>query len=112
MATKAERFKAETLRAAHGLRPPGHNHDTAGKRAIARGRRKDRLPNPTSHNEAPRSAKNSAYEIEYSQTSRPPRKSGRISASHLKTDSGLRIRVMNENASPRSRAGRGAGNPT
>jgi len=111
MATKAETFKAEELRAAHGLRPPGDTHETAGKRAIERGRRKDRLPNPTSHNEAPRSAKKSAYEIEYSLTSRPPRKSGRISASHQKTDSGLRIRAINRNASPQARAARTSGNP-
>ena len=109
MATKAEQFKAETLRAAHGLRPPGHTHETAGKRAAERGRRKDRLPNPTSHNENAREVKKSAYEIEYSQTARPPRKSGRISASHLKTDSSLRIRAMNQNASPTARAGRESG---
>lgn len=106
MATKAEQFKSATMRAAHGFQPPGHTHETAGKRAAQRGRRKDRLPNPTSHNEAPTATKNSTYQIEYDLTARPPRKSVRSSGTHQKTDSGLRISVMTKNASPRARNAR------
>src|SRR5882672_7795048 len=93
MATKAEEFKAETQRASHAGRPPGGDHLSAGVRAARRGRRKDRLPNPTSHNEAPESKrkdrKNTLYVLEPDATPRPPRKSSRGSATHLKTDSPL-----------------------
>jgi hypothetical protein len=97
MATKAERVKAETQRAAH-----------AGTRKTApkRSRPKDRYPNPTSHNEASRAAKNSAYELEPGDSPRPSRKSTRRSPTHIKTDSALRITAMNRTNSPRERAGR------
>jgi len=111
MATKAERFKAELQRQAHAQHPARAGHEPAGKRAKRRGRVKDRLPNPTSHNEAPTAGKNSAYELEPSSTPRPPRKSTRRSPTHLKTDSALRITVMNRNASPKTRARRPSGNP-
>jgi hypothetical protein len=106
MATKAERFRAEAERSAQPKRPPTGGHLSAGLRAARRGRTKNRLPNPTSHNEAPSSKKNSVYQIEYDTTSRPPRKSSRGSPTHIKTDSPLRIRAMNQAASPRARAGR------
>jgi hypothetical protein len=80
---------------------------SAGLRAARRGRTKDRLPNPTSHNEAASSKKNSIYQIEYDATSRPPRKSSRGSPTHIKTDSSLRIRAMNQAAKPATRAARG-----
>jgi len=115
MATKAERFRAEAMRAAHASRPAGGKHTSAGLRAARRGRKKNRLPNPTSHNEAARAKRkekrNVAYELEPSATARPPRKSTRGSPTHQKTDSGLRIRAMNLNATPRARSGRPSGNP-
>jgi hypothetical protein len=111
MATKAQRFKAEMQRNAHAKHPPRPARDPAGKRAAERGRFKERLPNPTSHNEAPTASKNSAYELEPSSTPRPPRKSTRRSPTHLKTDAALRITVMNRNASPKARARRSSGNP-
>lgn len=111
MATKAQRFKAELERKARASHPLRRPHEPAGKRAAERGRFKDRLPNPTSHNEAPSASKNSAYALEPSATPRPPRKSTRRSPTHLKTDSALRITVMNRNSSPKTRAQRSSGNP-
>jgi hypothetical protein len=111
MATKAQRFKAEMQRRAHANHPAQPGREPAAKRAKKRGRIKDRLPNPTSHNEAPRAAKNSAYTLEPSSTPPPPRKSTRRSPIHLKTDSALRLTVMKRNASPKARAQRPSGNP-
>jgi len=115
MATKAEEFRAEAQRAAHRGRGSNGGHVSAGIRAARRGRTKDRLPNPTSHNEAPRSKRkeknNFSYELEPDTTSRPPRKSTRGSPTHQKTDSSMRIRAMNRNATPETRAGRPSGNP-
>src|SRR3954464_9984749 len=110
MATKGERLKVEAQREAHAKRAHA-SQESAGKRAAQRGRTKNRLPNPTSHNEAPRVAKNSAYELEAAATPRPSRKSTRRSPTHLKTDSALRITEMNRNASPQARAQRPGGNP-
>jgi hypothetical protein len=115
MATKAEQFRAEAQRKARPGRAAGGGHLSAGIRAARRGRTKDRLPNPTSHNEAPRSKRkekrNFTYELEPSTTSRPPRKSTRGSPTRQKTDSSLRTRAMNLNATPGKRAGRRTGNP-
>ena len=106
MATRAERFRAEQQRAAHDGKPKEAGHDPAGKRARQRGRIKDRYPNPTSHNEAPRSAKNSAYELEPSTSARPSRKSTRRSPTHIKADAPLRVTTVIRNASPQARAQR------
>lgn len=107
MATKAQRFKAEMQRAAYANHDPEPSHASAGVQAARRGRTKDRLPNATSHNEAPRATKNSAYELETSTTARVSRKSTRKSHSHLKTDSALKMTTMARNSSPRARAARG-----
>jgi len=121
MATKSERFRTETERAAQAGHRPAESHDSAGKRAAERGRAKDRLPNPTSHNEAPRlgsdgratpHAKNATYELEVSATARPSRKSTRRSPNHIKPDSALRIATVNRNASPKARAGQRGPNRT
>jgi hypothetical protein len=99
MATKAERFKAEQQRAArldHGKRKTG-----------AVQRKQDPTPR-ASHNAAPRAGRNSVYELEPSpDAKRPSRKSSRKSATHIKTDSALRIAVMNKTTSPKARAERG-----
>jgi hypothetical protein len=109
MATKAELFKTETQRTSRAA--VGKKASTRGGSKAASGRAKDRYPNPTSHNESPRAAKNSAYELEPSQSPRPSRKSTRRSPTHVKTDSALRIRAVNRHASPesRSQAGRARG---
>jgi hypothetical protein len=121
MATKAERFRSEAEKAAHARHPQKPAHESAGKRAAERGRTKGRIPNPTSHNEAPRlsqkgrattHAKKATYELEVSATSRPSRKSTRRSPNHIKPDSALRITEMNRNASPTTRSGRRGSNPT
>jgi hypothetical protein len=109
--TKAERFKVEQQRAAHEKHAKTPDHTSAGVRARARGRRKDRIPNPASHNEAARAGRDSVYEHEVSATTRPSRKSSRKSPGHIKTDSPLRITTMNRIASPKMRASRPSGNP-
>jgi hypothetical protein len=102
MATKADTYRAEVQREAQASKP---------KRRRSRGpvaerdRPKERYPNPTSHNEAPRAAKNSVYELEPGQTKRPSRKSTRRSPTHVKTDSALRITAVTRNTSPKARAG-------
>jgi hypothetical protein len=109
--TKAERFKVEQQRAAHAGKPQQRDHASAGKRARVRGRRKDRIPNPASHNEAARAGRNSIYEHEVSATTRPSRKSSRKSPGRIKTDSAKRLTAMNRNATPQQRSARATGNP-
>jgi hypothetical protein len=86
MATRAERFRAETERKAQAgkkrKRPKG-----------PKGRRHDGLAHPASHNDAAVRGKNRAYAIETSRTARPSRKSTRKSKNRQKNDSGLRITV-------------------
>jgi len=109
--TRAERFQVQQQRAAQAAKSKQPKRVSAGKRARARGRRKDRIPNPASHNEAARAARNSSYEHEVSATSRPSRKSSRKSLTRTKTDSAMRLRAMNRNASPKQRSARPSGNP-
>jgi hypothetical protein len=109
--TKAERFKVEQQRAAHAGKKQRLSHASAGKRARSRGRRKDRIPNPASHNEGARAARDSVYEHEVSATSRPSRRSSRKSPGRIKTDSAMRLTAMNRNATPKQRSARPTGNP-
>jgi len=109
--TRAERFQLQQHRAAQAAKAKHPDHRSAGRRARDRGRRKDRIPNPASHNEAARAARNSTYEHEVSATSRPSRKSSRKSPGRIKTDSALRLTTMNRNASPQQRSARRTGNP-
>jgi len=104
--TKAERFQVAQQRAAHLLHASEPRHTSAGKRARERGRIKDRPPNPASHNEHARAARYNTYEHEISATTRPSRKSSRKSPGRIKTDSSLRLRAMNRNASPAQRSAR------
>ena len=89
MATRAERFRAETERKAQAGKKPKR---PKGLKAL-KGRRHDGLAHPASHNDAAVRAKNSAYAIESSRTARPTRKSTRKSKNRQKNDSGLRITV-------------------
>jgi hypothetical protein len=109
--TKAERFQVAQQRAAHARHVSEPGHASAGKRARARGRRKDRIPNPASHNEHARAARYGLYEHEVSATTRPSRKSSRKSPSRIKTDAPLRLTAMVRNASPKQRSRRPSGNP-
>lgn len=109
--TRAERFQVQQQRAAQAAKSKHAKRVSAGKRARARGRRKDRIPNQASHNEGARAARNSPYEHEVSATSRPSRKSSRKSPTRIKTDSAMRLRAMNRNASPTQRSARSGGNP-
>jgi hypothetical protein len=111
MATKGERFKAEAQREAQAGHPKKAPKTSAARRAAARGRGKQAVPNPASHNQARRVARNSTYELEVSATTRPSRKSSRKSPTHVKPDGPLRITAMNRVASPKARAGRPSGNP-
>jgi hypothetical protein len=111
MATKGERERAEQQRAAQAKHPKRKGHDSAGKRAASRGRRKDRLPNPASHNETSRAERTSPHLFEVSATDRPSRKSSRRSGTRAKPDAPLRSRTTNRVASPKQRASRPSGNP-
>jgi len=112
LATKGERARAEQQRAAQATHPKRKGHDSAGKRAAARGRRKDRLPNPESHNETERGERTSPYLFEVSATARPSRKSTRRSGTRAKPDAPLRLTTtMNRVATPKARATRPSGNP-
>jgi hypothetical protein len=104
MATRGERFKADMQREAHGKKAS----------ALSAAAPRDEIPRRVrvTHNEAARAAKNSSYELEFSETSRPSRKSTRRSPTHVKTDSALRITAMNRTTSPQARAQRRGGNPT
>jgi len=100
MATKAETFKSETQRAAHGV--------GAKARKLARDQA-SKKPNPAReglpHNTAARAGKNSPYEFEVSAT-RPSRKSTRRSPTHLKTDATMRLTATERTTAPRARAAR------
>jgi hypothetical protein len=109
LATKAERFRVEQQRAAHARHAPKQDHTPAGKRARGRGRRKDGIPNPGSHNEGARAARGSLYEHEISAATRPSRKSSRKSAGRTKTDATLRIATMTRKATPKLRRARASG---
>jgi hypothetical protein len=109
VATKGERQRAEEQRAAHANHPKRKAHESAGKRAAARGRRKDRIPNPASHNETERTERTSPYVFEVSATGRPSRKSSRRSGTRAKPDASLRNRAMNRVAGPEQRATRRRG---
>jgi len=113
VATKGERAKTEQQRAAHAAHAKKAGHQSAGARAAARGRRKDRAPNPASHNENGRAERKTPYQFEVSATDRPSRKSSRRgSKTRVKPDGPLRITAMNRIASPKQRASRPSGNPT
>lgn len=111
VATKGERARVEQQRAAHAGHAPKTSHDSAGKRAAARGRRKDRMPNSASHNEGGRAAHKSPYQFEVSATGRPSRKSSRRGTERVKPDAPMRLTAMNRVASPKQRASRRTGNP-
>jgi len=103
MATKAERFKSDTQRAARKA-PAKTRSKTAGKPERNKpGTARDGLP----HNTAARARKNSAYEFEVS-VARPSRKSTRRSPTHLKTDATLRLTAVSRGSSPKQRATRAA----
>jgi hypothetical protein len=102
----------EQQRAAHAGHAQKTSHESAGKRAAARGRRKDRAPNPASHNEGQRAARKSPYQFEVSATGRPSRRSSRRGATtRVKPDAPMRLTAMNRVASPKQRASRRTGNP-
>jgi hypothetical protein len=111
MATKGERERVEQERAAHANHPKRKTHESAGKRAAARGRSKDRMPSPESHNQAERAERASPYQFEVSATGRPSRKSSRRSDSRTKPDAPLRITTMNLISTPKQRATRPSANP-
>ena len=92
--TRAERFQVAQQRAAHARHAQQPGHASAGKRARARGRFKNSVPNPASHNEHARAAHYNTYEHEISATTRPSRKSSRKSPGRIKTDAeALRDRI-------------------
>jgi hypothetical protein len=109
--TRAERFQVAQQRAAQAAKAKHPDHTSAGKRARSRGRLKDRIPNPASHNEGVRAGRDGTYEHEVSATARPSRKSSRKSPGRIKAGTVLRLTAMARNASPKQRSGRATGNP-
>ncbi|HEY2732057.1 MAG TPA: hypothetical protein VGK52_19075 [Polyangia bacterium] len=110
MATKAERFKTEAQR----LAQDGHREKKRPEPARAAGEaaraalvaRHNGAVSRIPHNAAARVSKRSAYELEAGGAERPPRRSTRKSATHLKPDSGLHIRAIDKARSPEARAAR------
>ena len=107
MATKGEKLKVEQQRAASAAHPKRRSHASAAKWAAARGR--IGVVGAKPHNEARRAARNSTYELEFSGTKRPSRKSGRKSATRSKNDGALRVTQVARIASPQARAARSRG---
>lgn len=103
MATRAERFKSDTQRAAR--KAPAK---TRSKTAATSGRNKPGTARAgLPHNTAARAGKNSAYEFEVS-VARPSRKSTRRSPTHVKTDATLRLTAVGRGSTPKARAARAA----
>ena len=112
MATRAERFKAETERRAQAQKPKAKPKKRAraksrdGSRAalvVEHDGEGPRVP----HNLAPRALKDGVYEIEGSRNGQPSRKSTRRSLGHVKAGSSLHSKAVNRSTSPQSRATRG-----
>jgi hypothetical protein len=108
VATRGERLRTETQRAAQRRKAAAA---AAQKTPVRSPRKKDRIPNQASHNEAPVHGKRGRYEFEVSMTERPTRKSTRKSMNRQKTDNAMRIKAMSRNAEPRTRASRASRNP-
>ena len=107
MATKAERFKSDTQRAAQKA-PAKTRSKPAGKTAATTGRSKPGTARAgLPHNTAARAGKNSAYEFEVS-VARPSRKSTRRSPTHVKTAATLRLTAVGRGSTPKARAARAA----
>src|SRR5262249_9933804 len=102
MATKAERFKQEQLRA-RPKKPKQELKRTKGRRRAPTGPEADATT--SGHNYKAGEKGKEAYAYEYS-SGRPSRKSTRISEEHVKTGTELQIRQINRVHSPKARAGR------
>jgi hypothetical protein len=101
MATKAERFKSDTQRAAQQAAGKRTSKAAGKSGRSSPGTARDGLP----HNTAARAGKNSVYEFEVS-AARPSRKSTRRSPTHVKTDTALRLRATRRTRTPEARAAR------
>ncbi len=107
MATKAERFNEEQLRA-RPKRPKQPLKRTKGRRRAPTGAEAVREGATSSaHNYKDGEKGQETYAYEYS-AGRPSRKSTRISEDHVKTGTGLQTRQINRTHSPKARAGRRA----
>jgi hypothetical protein len=95
MSTKSEQRKAEEQQKEQ---QKARERRTAAVRATANGAQAGKRP--------VRKAKTRTYELEISPGQRPPRKSTRRSPTHQKTDNGLRLKAVDRNASPATRAAR------
>jgi hypothetical protein len=102
MATKAERFKQEQLRA-RPKRPKQTLKQTKGKRRAPAGPDADAAT--SGHNYKAGEKGKETYAYEYS-PGKASRKSTRISEDHVKTGTGLQLRQINRTHSAKARAGR------
>lgn len=113
MATRAEQFRADAERKAQPdkaptKRPERRQRAEAQAARVALVERADGSTDSIPHNAAARAAANSSYELEATRSGRPSRKSTRKSPTHRRVDAGLRAKTMIKQASPGSRAARGA----
>lgn len=114
MATRAEKFRADTERRAQATHkrtvksPVKRRHAAAQAAREALVERADGRTGAIPHNAAARAAGNSSYELEATRTGRPSRKSTRKSPTHRRVDAGLRAKTMIRQSSPGARAGRRA----
>jgi len=106
MATRAERFKAESERS-KPKRPKATPRKPGARRAPTAREAERELgssePAPHNFHASERSPKTYAYEVS---AKRPSRKSTRISEDHVKTGVELQRRQMNRTTSPSARAKR------
>jgi hypothetical protein len=102
MATKAERFNEEQLRA-RPKKPKQVLKRTKGRRRAPAG--PDADAETSGHNYKAGEKGKETYAYEYSPT-KPSRRSTRISEDHVKTSSGLQLRQINRTHSAKARAGR------
>lgn len=114
MATRAEKFRADTQRRAQAKTvrptktPVRRRRAAAQAERVALVERADGNTGGVPHNAAVRAAPNSSYELEATRTGRPSRKSTRKSPTHRRVDTGPRAKTMINLVSPGARAGRSA----
>lgn len=109
MATKAERFKAETERSGKKKAPQPKRRVTE-KSAPAKkaGRRTDEADHTATRNVSKRAADKAETTLEDSESGRPSRKSTRSSANRSKPASNLARRAVRSTRSPESRSAKSA----
>jgi hypothetical protein len=109
MATKAERFKAETERSGKKKAPQPKRRVTEKSAPVKKaGRRTDEADHTATRNVSKRAANKAEVALEDSESGRPSRKSTRSSANRAKPASNLTRRTKRGVRSPEARAAKSA----